>query len=140
MSTARAAPVVKFAGLLGILLFVVGCEADPTALVKGTAQFDGQPIEDGSISFFPVDGKSQTAGGNIKNGAYSVKVPQGVMKVAITWQKETGEKKKLYDTDDSPVMSKKAQALPDKYADREKTELQYEVKPGINAKDWILTK
>jgi hypothetical protein len=137
MSIARA---FLFAGFLTILPFVVGCEADHTAEVKGTAHFDGQPIEDGSISFFPIDGKSSTSGGIIKNGVYSVKVPQGVMKVAITWQKETGEKKKLYDTDDSPVMSKKAQALPEKYASRENTELECEVKPGVNVKDWDLKK
>jgi hypothetical protein len=137
MSIARAA---SFAGCLGILLFVAGCVTDPTVEVKGTAQFDGQPIADGAISFFPVDGKSPTAGGTIKDGAYSVKVSPGVMKVTITWQKETGEKKKLYDTPDSPVVVKKSQVLPEKYASRDQTELEYEVKPGVNVKDWDLTK
>jgi hypothetical protein len=62
------------------------------------------------------------------------------MRVTITSVKETGQWKKAYDTEQSPKKPIKAQVLPDKYAHREQSELQYEVKPGINVKNWDLEK
>jgi hypothetical protein len=137
MSRIRAA---SFAGFVAVLTFIGGCSVDATVEVKGTVRYDGQPIAEGAINFIPIDGMTSTAGGLIKDGAYSVKVPPGVMKVTITSIKETGESKKLYDAPESPKRPIRAQVLPDKYAHREQTELQYEVKPGINVKDWDLEK
>jgi hypothetical protein len=130
---------VWFGGFLVALLLLAGCDRDNTVEVKGTVQFDGKPIEDGSINFVPADGKSQTAGGAIKDGKYSVKVPVGPMKLTISAPKVVG-KKKLYDTPESPERPVMAESLPAKYADREKTELEFEVKPGVNEKNWDLKK
>jgi hypothetical protein len=126
-------------GLLLASLLLAGCDGDNRVVVKGTVQFDGKPIADGSINFVPNDGKSQTAGGAIKEGKYSVRVPVGPMKITISEPKVVG-KKKLYDTPDSPERPIMAESLPAKYADRDKTELEYEVKPGLNEKDWDLKK
>jgi hypothetical protein len=137
MSKIRAA---SFVGFLAVLVAIVGCEGDHAPVVKGAVQFDGQPIEKGSINFVPIDGNSNTAGGEIINGAYSVKVPQGVMKVTITWSKDSGRRKKLYGGPDSPERPLFDQVIPAKYSDMQQTELQYEVTPGENIKDWDLKK
>ncbi|HLJ97204.1 MAG TPA: hypothetical protein VKU02_28855 [Gemmataceae bacterium] len=125
-----------FAALFLVVLFgLAGCGDGSMAEVNGTVKVDGQPIEEGTIRFAPVDGKTQTAGGFIKSGHYSVKVPVGVMKVAVSKEKTVGYKA-LYNTPDSPKMPVKKEALPARY--NEQTELQLDVKPGTNAKDWEL--
>lgn len=130
---------VRFAGWVVALLAAAavagGCADDKTAEVTGTISVDGNPAEKGSISFVPADGKSPTAGSEIKNGKYAAKVPLGTAKVQVRVPKVVG-KKKLYNTPDSPVQDILEEALPGRYND--KTELQYEVKPGKNEKDWDL--
>jgi hypothetical protein len=84
------------------VLFAVGCDGDNSATVKGAVQFDGKPVAEGSINFVPVDGKTKTAGGSIKDGKYDTRVPVGLMKVFINAPKAK-DKKKLYDTPDSPT-------------------------------------
>ena len=123
--------------LLCALLPLVGCDDGNIAEVSGTVSLDGTPIEAGSIMFVPADGSTSTAGGAIKNGKYSVKVPLGKMKVSITMPKKVG-KKKLYNTPDSPEGDLWAEGLPAKY--NEKSELELEVKSGRNPKNWELTK
>ena len=118
--------------------FLAGCDAS-MADVKGTVKYDGKLIEEGSIRFEPVDGKSKTTGDIIKGGQYAAKVPIGEMKVTISAAKVVGPKK-LYDTPNSPTMDLKAEALPDKYSDFQKTELKFDVKAGANTKDWDLSK
>src|ERR1019366_3447045 len=118
-------------GFLLAMLILVGCNSDNLAEIKGTVKFDGKPIDKGSIQFFPVDGNAATAGGEIIDGNYSVKVPATLMKVTISWPKVVG-KKKLYDTPDSPERPIFEQVLPPKYADMNDTELKFEVKPGLN--------
>jgi hypothetical protein len=124
--------------LLAFALFVlVGCFGKRTAQVTGTVLVDGQPLEKGSISFIPADGKGSTAGGDIKDGKYSVaQVSPGTMKVQIRYPRVSG-KKKLYDTPDSPTRDTFTEVLPKKYNDQ--TELQFDVQPGKNEKDWNLS-
>jgi hypothetical protein len=123
-------------GALLVILFVLaGCGGASEGQVSGTVKVDGEPLKTGAITFIPVDGKTQTAGGNIDNGRYSVKVPVSVMKVAINAPKIVGYKK-LYPTPDSETRPLTKEALPAKY--NEQTELQLDVKPGPNAKDWDL--
>lgn len=119
--------------VLVALLALVGCGGEP--MVSGTVTVDGKPLPEGSITFIPVDGKAPTAGSSIKDGQYSVKAPVGPMKVSISAPKVVG-KKKLYPTPDSPTMPITVQALPAKYND--KTELQLDVKPGVNQKNFDL--
>ena len=116
------------------LFTLVGC-GDGMGEVNGTVTFEGTPIEEGAISFYPTDGKTPTTGGAIKGGQYSVKVPPGTMKVVISLPKITG-KKKIYNTTNSPEMPITVEALPAKY--NEKSELTLEVVAGANRKDWEL--
>ena len=98
---------------------------------------DGQPAEQGSISFAPVDGNSRTAGGAIKDGKYTAPdVPIGQMRVEIRVSKITG-KKQLYDDKKSEFVPTYSETLPKKF--NTETELRYEVKPGKQGKDWELS-
>lgn len=138
MQTARAATF----GVFALVVFAfVGCDGVRKADVSGTVKFDGHLVDDGAIAFYPADGKGSSEGGAIKNGQYSAKVPVGNMKVTVNWPKGTGIKKKLYQDDPkSPEWETKAESLPEKYSDANKTELTFEVKSGTNRKDWELTK
>jgi hypothetical protein len=128
--------------LSATLLFLAGCTDNSTSVVSGEVTVDGQPV-DGSISFIPVDGKSRDAGGDITDGAYSVVVPVGTMKVVISMGEISGYKE-LYKDPKAPGPPPKQalmrEVLPAKYSSREETELKVDVKPGGMQKDWPLTK
>jgi hypothetical protein len=123
-------------GVLVALLALAGCAAN-TGQVSGTVKVDGEPVETGSILFVPADGKGSTAGGKIEKGQYSVKVPLGSMKVAISAPRVVG-KKKLYPTADSREVTLTKESLPERYSDEKQTELKLEVVAGKNPKDWDL--
>src|SRR5260370_38063370 len=77
----RAAGAV---GLLTALALAAGCGGGSTGEVTGTVRVDGKPPPPGSsITFFPMDGKSPTAGGLIEDGKYTVRVPVGMAKIEI---------------------------------------------------------
>ena len=116
------------------LLTLTGC--DGLSEVRGTVTLDDRPLESGAIMFTPVDGNTQVTGGKIRDGRYSVRVPQGVMKVSISAPKVVG-KKKIYPTADSPEMPVTREALPARY--NEQTELTLDVTAGTISKDWELT-
>ncbi len=98
---------------------------------------DGQPAEQGSISFIPEDGKGHTAGGKIENGKYTAPdVAVGTMKVEIRVPKITG-KKQLYDDKKADFVPTYSETLPKKY--NTQTELRFDVKPGKNEKTWELS-
>src|SRR5437016_4099555 len=104
----RGAHVVWVNGFLLALLLLPGCGDSNFSQVGGKVTVDDRPLEEGTISFFPVDGKTTTSGGDIKGGKYSVKVPVGNMAVKISMPKIVGMKK-LYDTPDSPAYPVKAE-------------------------------
>src|SRR5690349_10223654 len=113
MNSARAVSL----GVFGLaVLVMIGCDGNRKADIGGTVKYDGKLIDDGSIAFYPADGKGTSEGGSIKNGQYSARVPIGNMKVTISWPKGTGVKKKLYQDDPkSPEIEMRNEALPDKY-------------------------
>ncbi len=117
-------------------ILVVGCGGEEQfGELSGSVSYDGTPIDDGAITFFPE--KGPTAGGIIKDGKYSAKVSLGPAKVKISAGKVIGQKK-VYNTPDSPVMPVKIEILPAKY--NQATELQFDIPPGKQAKDFILPK
>jgi hypothetical protein len=48
----------------------LGCGASNLAVVQGNVTFDGQLVEQGSITFEPADGVGPVTGGTIQNGKY----------------------------------------------------------------------
>lgn len=122
--------------VLAGLLTVIGCGTGPSELT-GKVTLDGKPVESGKITLIPADGKGQTAGGDIKDGAYTVPgVPSGTVKVSLSAPKVVG-KKKLYNTPNSPEMAITEEALPERY--NVKSTLTVDIKAGRNTKDWELT-
>jgi hypothetical protein len=120
--------------LLGVLLALVGCSGEPT--VSGTVNVDGKRLPEGAITFIPVDGMTNTAGGKIFDGKFGpVLVPVGSMKVSISAPKIKGYKK-LYNRPDSQERPVYTEALPERY--NEKTELRMDVKSGPNEKEFEL--
>ena len=120
---------------LGLLL-LIGC-SDPTkGIVSGTITVDGQLAETGAISFIPLDGRSTTSGGVIKDGKYTVEASVAKVRVEIRVPKVVGEKK-IYDTPDSPVQKLMDESLPAKFNDE--SELTYDIPSGKSTKDFSLS-
>jgi hypothetical protein len=80
--------------LLLVSLFgtVPGCGSKFSS-AEGHVSFDGQPIQEGTISFDPVDGQVASAGCAIQGGEYKIdRILPGKKIVRITAQKKTGRK------------------------------------------------
>ena len=64
------------------------CGCGPSgARVSGDVSYEGQPVEEGYISFTPADGQGRDAGAPVRNGRYAVaELPPGpkVVKVVAT--------------------------------------------------------
>jgi len=115
------------------LLALAGCGDRSTAEVSGAVKVDGKPVKPGAILFISGGRKDADLGGEIKEGRYPCACPrrhEGVHSVP-----EVVGTKKIYDTPeqpgDSPITK---EGLPARY--NEQSELQLEVKPGKNPKDW----
>lgn len=126
------------AGLLAILVLASGCSGDSNSgEVTGTVTVDGKKPEEGaSITFFPMDGKSPSAGATLdKVGKYTVKVPIGACKVEIRAPKSIGRPTgpRQGPGADSVLVE---ESLPAKFNDA--SELRFDVKAGKNEKNWEL--
>lgn len=117
-------------------LACAGCEQPNTGAVTGKVVVDGVPAENGSIAFYPLAGKSFTAGSEIADGRYSAQVPLGRCRVEIRVSKIVGEQK-LYDSADSPVQPVMEEMLPALY--NTASELEIDVVAGGNEHDFELT-
>jgi hypothetical protein len=123
---------------------VVGCwRPSDTGLVTGRVTVDGlEPAEGASITFFPEDGKSTTAGDLIENGIYEVEAPVGVSKVQIRVPRPALRPNQSIPKDGPGSQGPGAggyieESLPAKYHDQ--SILTVEVKPGKSIKDWELS-
>ncbi len=115
---------------------VAGCGGPPRAQVRGKVTVDGKPLANGSIEFFPADGKGQTAGVAIQNGEYQVETSPGEMKVSINGTEVVG-KQKAYDTPDSPMIDIVRNAVPARY--NAQSELRKTLNAGPNEVNFDLT-
>jgi hypothetical protein len=55
-----------------VALLLCACGCQQSASVNGTASYDGKPIENGAVTFMPVDGHGPTFGARIRDGRYEV--------------------------------------------------------------------
>lgn len=71
----------SFAILFGLLAVLAGCrDAGPPLLaVSGTVVLDGVPLEDGQLTFRPVDPGLAPRAAAIRQGRYEVRLPAGRM-------------------------------------------------------------
>ena len=113
----------------GLVVFglAAGCGGPPQAKVSGTVTLDGQPLENGTISFYPTANSGQTAGGGIQNGQFTVDASPGEMTVIISANKVVGKNKMFKD---GPETDKVVELIPDRY--NKTSELKVTLKPGAN--------
>jgi len=66
-------------------LTLVGCGGAPTAEVTGVVTWNGKPLSQGYVTFYPVGGTDAVQGGEIANGEYRIKnLSPGKKKALIT--------------------------------------------------------
>jgi hypothetical protein len=120
------------------MTLVTGCGASK-GTVSGVVKLDGQPLDNGTILFFPAAGDGQTSHAFIeKDGHYRAEVSPTKMKVVISSSRVIGKRKKYEDVPDSPYVEERTEVLPARYSQREKTELTIDVVPGDNPQNFDL--
>ncbi|RCS49240.1 hypothetical protein DTL42_11930 [Bremerella cremea] len=77
--------------LVVLVLFVVGCDSDGKVHVKGTATWNGSPIESGYLELQPVGGQGQFESAEIVDGKFSLNTLPGKRRVKVTAEKKIGE-------------------------------------------------
>ena len=102
--------------------------------VNGSVTVNGQPLEEGSIRFIPVDGNKPASGGIIRNGSFTVQVPVAMQRVEIAANVVDEEKTPPNATADQIVMKR---IVPERYSVQ--SELTLDVKPGLNEPEYKLT-
>jgi hypothetical protein len=127
------------AGLTAFALLAAGCGSGNVAL-NGDVSYDGQPIDDGTITFVSTSSGSSDAGKascHIENGKYKFEKDRGPApgkyKVEITWLKKTGKK---LPTGDGEPRDEKVQSLPAKF--NTQTTLTADVTSGSPKLDFAL--
>ncbi len=71
-----------FLSMVLIALAASGC-GSPVSVVSGTVTYDGQPVAQGGITFYPKDGKGPAVGAEVTDGQYRV---EGIMPGSKTVQ------------------------------------------------------
>jgi hypothetical protein len=90
--------------VLLLLVSAAGC-SDKIA-VTGQVSVDNEPVTDGTIDFYPMDGKGPNAGNIIDQGQYRVEMLPGKKRVRIQGFKTVGTKKVQFSptaTLDAPI-------------------------------------
>ncbi|MEI7683402.1 MAG: hypothetical protein WCL32_00135 [Planctomycetota bacterium] len=108
------------------------------ARVSGIVTYEGKPLETGAITFFPVDGKSPTAGAMIAQGEYSAVVALGEMKVVISAPKIVGRRMLYANNPQSPEMDLTVDVLPERY--NERSTLKVVFASAVEKRDFDLKK
>ncbi len=156
MTTIRIRSAFKWAPAAfcgsAILLASSGC-GDDTGLAKrypvsGEVKYKGAAVENGKISFIPVDAAGRPASGQIERGYYSLTTMTeddgalpGKYKVTVTSQEmDTGEVKAIakggqfhHDRAFAKAIKTAKALVPSKYALVETSKLEAEVTTGSNS-------
>jgi hypothetical protein len=106
---------VAIAVLGGCLLIFAGCSRGAPAprgaiWVKGTARFDGQPLEKGVVQFFAVEGAASGAT-RIRNGRFGLYLQPTDYTVAVIAEESHG-----YEAEDGTYVPSKS-LIPLRYGD-----------------------
>lgn len=113
----------RFAIVASCLATCFGCgnSAIKTYRVTGSVTWNGEPVQDGNISFSPADGDGLPQTGKIVDGKYELMATAGAKKVSIHASREGPV---------DPVMNAPARIpfIPPKY--NSQTTLTAEVKPN----------
>jgi len=117
-----------------VLAAIAGC-GSRVGTVSGSVTIDGQPVDQGVISYVPAEASGTPATAQIVGGKYQVSTEVGKKFVQISAPVVVGRRKE-YEGPDAPLVEITEERLPPKY--NSQTELTFEVQPGANTKDWKL--
>lgn len=120
-----------------------GTSFDNLVPVSGTVTFNGEPLEQGFVSFAPVDPQGQSATGKIADGKFTMQTTVSAPGVVAGKYKVMIEST---DTPDAPTAAAKPQELypkpinliPEKYRHPETSGLEIEVASGMSPPNWNL--
>ena len=135
-------------GLAVLVAFLVAGCGGGMATVSGKVTYDGSPVEDGTITFLPADGKGPSAGGKISGGSYVVdnltpgpKVVQIVAVKKVPFARSSEEMAKRAAADrargDATGLIDPADVIP---ADAEGNNAKVELEAGKQTHDFDLKK
>jgi len=127
---------VNFA-TVSLLVVLAGCSSSDLIEVSGEVTLDAQPVEQGTINFWPDNGQGPSAGLILHEGKYRGLVAPGAKKVSIEALKQVGEER-LGGPDGMLVPIHKT-ITPARFSDPKKTELRCEVSPEANVHNFQLT-
>jgi hypothetical protein len=139
-----------------LLLAAAGCGGKGN--VSGTVRYNGEPLPSGEIAFIGQSGDKQVKKGLIRDGAYRIDaIPCGPVKITVTTSRPTGSSTgaaptrgvkpgelppvmqgmqvKLPEPGQTPEPPAKYVPIPERYADPERSGLEYTVTRGSNTKD-----
>jgi len=130
--------VLHIPALAAVVLLVAGCSGNK-AEVSGTVLLNGEPIEEGSINFIPVEGTTGPgAGAVIKDGKYYIPRSTGVTvgKNRVELRAFKKSTRKVRDPNGPPGAMTEARdpAFPPEYNDN--STLTKEVRQGSNTIDF----
>lgn len=122
-------------GLLAALLPLLGgCGGEKPLKISGAVAYDGEPVQQGRITFLPPDGKGPTAAAIIADGKYSLGVFPGMKLVKIEGFKVVGQVP--YSPGSSMMIDDLKPIIPAKY--NEKSELKVEINRGTRSLNFNL--
>jgi hypothetical protein len=133
---------------LFLVLALLASACSRTCVVSGEVTYEGQPVNDGTITFLPADGKGPSAGGPIKQGKFEVqglapgpKVVEVIATKPVNFARSSEEMAKRYDAakarGDPSGLIDPADVIP---ADAQGNRVTIEIKPGRQTHDFRLTK
>lgn len=130
---------IRYPVLIAILCSPIGCNEGDRAEVSGTVSLNGTSIEEGSISFIPVEGNNgPEVGAVINKGRYHIPRTLGVMvgknRVELKAFRNSG--RKVQDPTGPPgtLAEERVAAFPPEY--NERSTLFRDVNKGSNTIDF----
>ncbi len=79
----NALPLIRLGALLAATALFAGCGGSRGVPVTGSVTFEGQPVEQGAISFVDSNQKAPSEGAAIVNGKFETLVTPGQKRVEI---------------------------------------------------------
>ena len=125
-----------------VLLLNVGCGGDSNiGQVEGVVSLDGEPLKRAMVCFHPADARG-SAGFTDDEGHYELRYLRNIKGAVVGEHKVTISTKIAREDDDASSEfggKGRAETMPPKYLDRNKTELSATVVSGRNTVDFDLT-
>jgi len=115
--------MTRLAVALAASVSLSGCSEPSTAIVHGTVTYQGQPVDQGSVRFVPIEGNTgpPSLGAIANDGQYRVEarggVPVGKHRVEVEARCKTGRQVQRNDLMGKPVFIDGQPAMSDEIVD-----------------------